>query len=89
MNILEDLEQFFKDLKSCYSKEGREIQWDWDIIVVKDKNDMESMLFYMAFNLSKSSLHGPLPDHLHNRMMLSENEWSKAYFKYLDSWPDK
>jgi hypothetical protein len=30
-----------------------------------------------------------LPDHLHNRMMLSENEWSKAYFKYLDSWPDK
>lgn len=73
---------FFDDLKALYAKEKREFHWDWDS--VGSNPDKEQVLSYLAYNFSKSVIHGPLPDHLHNRMVLaSDNEWSKAYVEYL------
>lgn len=82
MKILEDRKEFFDELERCYAKEGKGMQWTWESL--KEKEDMDAILFYSAFSLSKNMLHGPLPDHLHNRMMLSENEWCRAYFRYLE-----
>lgn len=83
MRILEDRRDFFEELKKCYAREGGEMQWTWESL--KEKEGMDSILFYMAFSLGKNMLHGPLPDHLHNRMVLSDNEWCRAYLRYLES----
>ena len=82
----EEFKAFFDDLKRYYSSENREMSWDWrDLESVASESDRESILFYLAFNLSKNVIHGPLPQHLHNRMALEINEFSKAYFNYLES----
>jgi len=77
--LIEDLESFFNDLKECYVKERQEFNWNFEKI-----GDDESFLHYMAYNLSHNILHGPLPDHLHSRMILESNEWSKKYVQYLE-----
>lgn len=77
---------FFEELKRCYLREKCDFSWDWDYLNNKGEVDevfVDEVLFYLAFNLSKNILHGPLPDHLHNRMAFNTNEWSKAYFEYL------
>lgn len=73
---------FFDDLKKHYSSANREMSWDWSDLA--SKPDRELILFYLAFNLSKNVIHGPLPQHLHNRMALETNQFSKAYFIYLE-----
>lgn len=75
----EDTLQFFRDVKDCYAKESQEFTWEFDDI----RRLGDDILFYLSFNLSKNILHGPLPDRLHNRMILSSNEWTKTYVKYL------
>lgn len=72
----------FEDIKSYYEKESRDISWRWEDLA--SNNACESILFYLAFNLSKNVIHGPLPQQLHNRMALDTNQFSKAYFDYLD-----
>lgn len=81
MRFLEDRRSLFEELKRCYLKEGREMQWTWESL--EGKEDIDYLLFYMAFSLGKNVLHGPLPDSLHNRMMLSDNVWCRAYVEYL------
>lgn len=82
MRMLEDRRDFFDELERCYAKEGRGLPWTWESLEGKD---MDPILFYLAFSLSKNMLHGPLPDQLHNRMVLSDNEWCRAYLRYLGS----
>lgn len=72
--------EFFDDLKDCYRRENQEISWTWDEMA---SSASEDILFYLAFNLSKNILHGPLPERLHNRMVLESNNFCKSYFKYL------
>jgi len=42
----------------------------------------EDILFYTAFTLSQLTK-GQLPDHIHNRMVFSDNIWAKRYVEYL------
>lgn len=80
----EERRVFFEDLREIYARENRDFHWEWE--QVNSSPELERVLSYLAYNLSKSVLHGPLPDHLHNRMVLaSGNEWSRAYFEYLGS----
>lgn len=72
--------EFFEDIKECYTKENHKISWNWEDMSSRSSDEI---LFYLAFNLSKNILHGPLPDRLHNRMVLEPNSFSKAYFNYL------
>lgn len=76
-------QKFFEELKDCYVKEKQEFNWNWDL-VVDNKNKTMDFLYYIAFNLSKNILHGPLPDHIHTRMVLEKNNWSKKYIEYLE-----
>jgi len=77
----EDCKAFFEDLKKYYDRENRDMSWKWeDLSLISDSR---LILSYLAFNLSKNVLHGPLPEHLHNRMALDANQFSKAYFEYL------
>lgn len=72
--------EFFEDIKDCYKRENQDISWTWEEM---QSNGSEDTLFYLAFNLSKNIMHGPLPDRLHNRMTLQPNQFAKAYFNYL------
>jgi hypothetical protein len=78
-----DLKSFFEELKDCYSKQGQNFNWDWNSLV-KDlnSNSPKILLHYIAFNLSKNIIHGPLPSHLHARMVLDNTNWSKQYVEY-------
>lgn len=48
-----------------------------------EHND-SSILYNLAYELACLNK-GRLPDHLHNRMLLSSNEWSKKYIEFLES----
>ena len=73
---------FFEDLKRMYSSENRDIHWGWEEL--ESNSNLDGILSYLAYTLSKSIIHGPLPDSLHNRMVLgSGNEWRKAYSEYM------
>jgi hypothetical protein len=78
----EDLTLFFEELKDIYIKEAQEFNLKAEQLEVSGG---EEFLSYMAFNLSKNILHGPLPDSLHNRMILSSSKWSRLYVEYLES----
>jgi len=79
----EDLKAFFEEIKRCYKEESREMMWGWEEISLNP--NAESILFYLAFNLGKYVMHGPLPQQLHNRMALeTDNQFSRAYFEYLE-----
>lgn len=77
----DDRKEFFEDVAACYRRENQDISWSWEDI---SSNKMsEEIVFYLAFNLSKNIIHGPLPDRLHNRMILEQNGFSRAYCSYL------
>ena len=66
--MTEDSKVFFEDVKSCYERESHNISWQWEDL--ESNENGEFILFYLAFNLSKNVIHGPLPDYLHNKMVL-------------------
>lgn len=86
-----DLRIFFEELKNFYEKSHQEFVWTWDQIEKKDrvwnnkKNLTQEFIYYIAYNLSKNVIHGPLPNHLHTRMIFGpNNDWSKKYVEYLE-----
>lgn len=90
-----EFKEFYDELKNCYLKENQKFNWDWtaieklsnnsEIISQKPDNVMKDFLHYIAFNLSKNILHGPLPNHIHARMVLdSDTQWGKRYVEYLE-----
>lgn len=86
-----DLQIFFKELKDFYSKNNQEFIWTWEQIEEKhsvwnskNNNVVRDFIYYIAYNLSKNVLHGPLPAHLHSRMMFESNNWTKKYIQYLE-----
>ena len=80
---MNDLESFFMELKSQYAKERSPFMWEWPINV--DPYVAEEMVRFLAFNLSKNVMHGPLPSHLHARMILkSGEEWGRKYVEFLE-----
>ena len=91
-NQMENLEYFFNELKEHYSKEKQNFPWTWESVLgFGDKSlncrvgDTRAFVHYIAYNLSKNILHGPLPSHLHSRMILEEkNMWSENYVKFLE-----
>lgn len=80
---------FFEELRDSYLSEKHDFVWNWaDILetsqIPKDVA-VKDFVHYIAYNLSHNILHGPLPRHLHNRMILdSNNIWSKRYVQYLE-----
>lgn len=77
-----ELESFFNELRDCYSREKQGFPWSW-----KDMGDRDStrdFVYYIAFNLGKNILHGPLPNNLHSRMILDKNMWSERYVRFLE-----
>jgi hypothetical protein len=75
---------FFEELKKLYEKENQNFPWNWEEIQSKDENVSRDFIFFIAYNLSKNILHGPLPNKIHTRMMLeTENKWSKKYSEYM------
>lgn len=79
----DDLKSFFDELKDCYDKEGVNFSFDWSEIK-KYSTNPTAFVYYIAYNLSKNVLHGPLPDHLHSRMIFEKNRWTKEYFKHVN-----
>jgi len=79
--LKEDLKKFFEELQDCYVKEKREFPWDWER--VEELPNAEEFVHYIAYNLSHDVIHGPLPAHLHNRMVLEGGGWTKSYLDYL------
>ena len=70
---------FFEELKKIYENENHLFPWDWENIK-KNKN----FNLFIAYNLSKNILHGPLPKTIHSRMTLdSDNIWSKRYSEFM------
>lgn len=84
--LMEELEKFFEELRDCYLKERQNFNWRWGDIIAKNKNDIVSknFVYYIAYNFSKNVIHGPLPGHIHSRMVLDNNLWSKKYIEYLE-----
>lgn len=83
-NPMEDLQSFFKELEEQYSKEKQNFPWTWGG-VDSDNATTRTFVYYIAYNLSKNILHGPLPSHLHVRMILdNKNMWSEKYVKFLE-----
>jgi len=90
-----DFKKFYEELKDCYIKQNQRFNWDWEtieklsknshLISQKSENVMKDFLYYIAFNLSKNILHGPLPNHIHTRMVLDQNNWCKKYVEYLEA----
>jgi hypothetical protein len=96
-NLMEDLEYFFNELKEHYSKEKQNFPWTWESVLGFGGKSTElakalgscgatrTFVYYIAYNLSKNILHGPLPSHLHSRMILeNKNTWSEKYVKFLE-----
>ncbi len=79
----EDLKSFFEELRDCYKEEKRDFVWEWED-VAKSSKDVGSFVCFIAYNLSRDVLHGPLPDYLHSRMVFEKNRWTKEYFNYLN-----
>lgn len=89
-NPMEDLESFFNELKDQYSKEKQNFPWNWEEIrdATKLGNNHtktgRDFVYYIAYNLGKNILHGPLPSHLHSRMIFDKNMWSEKYVNFLE-----
>lgn len=88
---MNDLETFFRELKQQYAKERQEFVWEWKELEKISKGrhatpDMLSeMVHFIAYNLSKNLMHGPLPGHLHARMMFDKGDWSRRYVEFLEN----
>jgi hypothetical protein len=83
-NPMEDLQSFFNELKEHYFKEKQNFPWTWEG-VDSDNATTRNFVYYIAYNLSKNILHGPLPSHLHSRMIFdNRNMWSERYVKFLE-----
>jgi hypothetical protein len=82
----EELRVFFEELKDFHLKEKHEFVWDWGQMLknTKEQGETRDFVYYIAYNLSKNILHGPLPSSLHSRMVFDTNVWSKRYFDYLE-----
>lgn len=88
-NLMEDLESFFNELKEQYSREKQNFPWSWDGVaksgyVLDSDSSTRNFVYYIAYNLGKNILHGPLPSHLHTRMIFDKNMWSEMYVKFLE-----
>lgn len=85
-NPMENLESFFNELKECYSREKQNFPWTWEGVTSDNSTPMitRTFVYYIAYNLGKNILHGPLPSHLHSRMILDKNMWSEKYVKFLE-----
>lgn len=81
---MNDLEVFFEELKKQHAKEGQQFEWDWDELKAVPGCVPSDFLEFVAFNFAKNVLHGPLPNNLHSRMILSCGEWPKKYVEYLE-----
>jgi hypothetical protein len=86
---IDTLKSFFEELKNFYEQSHQEFIWTWDQIneqnIWKKKNVVQDFVYYIAYNLSKNVIHGPLPSHLHTRMIFGpNNDWSKKYIEYLE-----
>lgn len=95
MNRQEGNKVFFEELRDSYLKQKHDFVWSWnDILEISQSPNkintppevaVKDFVHYIAYNLSHNILHGPLPHHLHNRMILdSNNTWSKRYVEYLE-----
>ena len=81
---MNETEAFFRDLKKQYEKERSPFIWEWPI--TSSAEDAEEMVRFIAFNLAKNIMHGPLPGHLHSRIILHPGrEWGKKYVEFLGS----
>ena len=81
----QELRTFFGELRDFYLKDKHEFVWDWEQVSINTKDDTKrDFVYYIAYNLSKNILHGPLPSSLHARMVFDKNVWSKRYFEYLE-----
>jgi hypothetical protein len=78
-----ELRAFFEELRDCYLNEKHDFVWDWDQVSSKEESTKD-FVYYIAFNLSKNILHGPLPAHLHSRMILDKNAWGKKYCEFME-----
>lgn len=89
---MNDLEVFFRELKQQYVKERQEFVWDWGLLkeISESKNAMSKqemlseMVYFIAYNLAKNVMHGPLPSHLHSRMIFDKGDWSRRYVEFLE-----
>jgi hypothetical protein len=82
-----ELRAFFDELKDCYLNEKHDFIWEWEQVCSSSDSKRESakdFVYYIAFNLSKNILHGPLPSHLHSRMILESNKWGKKYCEFME-----
>lgn len=79
----EELRSFFGELRDFYLKEKHDFVWEWDKVATGEKST-DDFVYFIAFNLSKNILHGPLPSNLHARMIFNKNPWSQRYFDYLE-----
>jgi len=81
-----ELRAFFEELRDCYLNEKHEFIWEWERIETstQPEDSTKNFVYYIAFNLSKNILHGPLPSHLHSRMVLEKNIWGKKYCDFLE-----
>lgn len=87
---MNDLEVFFRALKVQYAKEGREFVWDWEMLeeISEGRSSppgmTSEMVHFIAYNLAKNVMHGPLPSHLHSRMIFDRGDWSRRYVEFLE-----
>lgn len=80
----EELRTFFEELRDFHLKEKHDFTWEWDQVCGNNPEITRDFVHYIAYNLSKNILHGPLPSRLHARMVFEESNWSKRYFDYLE-----
>jgi hypothetical protein len=91
---MNELKMFFEELKDCYVKEKQSFNWEWEQIAkptavianppYKSIESCREFVYYIAYNLGKNILHGPLPSHLHSRMILENSKWGKKYCEFLE-----
>jgi hypothetical protein len=89
---MSDLQDFFKDLEKCYTKEKQDFVWDWRGIEDASRSNnlppgtdvLSDYVCFIAYNLAKNVLHGELPDSLHNRMMFQKSAWARKYVEFLE-----
>jgi hypothetical protein len=80
---MEELEGFFEELREQYTKEKQNFPWTWDGIK-SDEKKTKDFVYYIAYNLGKNILHGPLPAHLHSRIIFDKNMWIDKYVNFLE-----